>query len=384
MKLFSRWLIALSLIICAGVACAAHPHTPELGAAAVIDSNGVVWAVYKSEQHVVMRNSKDFGATWSAPQDVNAKPEAISAGGDARPKIAAGPNGELYVTWTKPLAKPYTGDIRFARSLDGGKTFSEPVTVHTDRQEITHRFDAIAVDRSGRIYLAWIDKRDLEAAKANKQSYDGAAIYAAISDDRGASFRGDFKVADHSCECCRIALLARDEGLTLLWRHLFAPNIRDHAIARLSAQGKVSGLRRATFDDWGVDACPHHGPSLTEDKKGDLHAVWYTQGDRREGVYYGRLKSDGIEQMRKIGGDGAVHADIASNGQHLAITWKEFDGTQTLLRALISVDGGATWLERELGATTEASSQPFLLQHRERFFVFWHTRNERLRIMPMP
>ena len=60
----------------------------------------------------------------------------------------------------KPLAKPYTGDIRFSRSVDGGKSFSNPVTLHTDRQEITHRFDALSVNRDGRIFVAWIDKHN--------------------------------------------------------------------------------------------------------------------------------------------------------------------------------------------------------------------------------
>ena len=56
------------------------------------------------------------------------------------------------------------------------------------RVEITHRFDALAVSPSGRIYVAWVDKRDLIAAKKTQKLYDGAAIYYAVSDDSGASF----------------------------------------------------------------------------------------------------------------------------------------------------------------------------------------------------
>ena len=86
-------------------------------------------------------------------------------------------NGNIYVTWTQALPTPYSGYIWFSRSSDGGKTFSQPSIVHQDRAEITHRFDALAVSPSGRIYVAWVDKRDLIAAKKAKQSYDGAAIY---------------------------------------------------------------------------------------------------------------------------------------------------------------------------------------------------------------
>ena len=88
----------------------------------------------------------------------------------------------------------------------------------------------------GRVVVAWIDKRDLIAAvTAKAPPYRGAAIYYALSDDRGATFRDDTKLADHSCECCRIALVPHADGsVTALWRHIFAPNIRDHALARIA------------------------------------------------------------------------------------------------------------------------------------------------------
>mgnify|MGYP003344883948 CR=1 FL=1 len=41
---------------------------------------------------------------------------------------------------------------------------------------------------------------------ASGRSYRGAALYYAVSSDAGATFAGDFKAADHTCECCRIAL----------------------------------------------------------------------------------------------------------------------------------------------------------------------------------
>ena len=73
---------------------------------------------------------------------------------------------------------------------------------------ITHRFESLALDAQGALHTVWIDKRDLEAAPrvGNKLAYRGAAIYRNVSLDGGATFGPDTKVADHSCECCRIAL----------------------------------------------------------------------------------------------------------------------------------------------------------------------------------
>lgn len=362
----------------------ATPKDGGLNASAAFDARGGMWAVSKERDHAVVRRSDDLGRTWSKPVTVNAEPEPIGADGDARPRIISGTAGELYVTWTRPLSKPYTGNIRFSRSLDGGRTFSAPVTVHTDRQEITHRFDSIAVNRSGQLFVAWIDKRD-QVAAGKDAGYRGAAVYYAVSDDRGASFRGDYKLADHSCECCRIALLPRDDGsLLALWRHVFAPNVRDHALSQLFPDGRGGTLRRATFDDWSIDVCPHHGPSLAADAAGRLHAVWFTQGSKRTGVFYGRLRDGGVDAQRKVGGETAEHADLAVSGRRVAVAWKEFDGERSRLRAMTSEDGGDNWREHDLVSTAEASGHPLLLERQGRFYAFWNTRREPLSVTPLP
>ena len=357
----------------------------ELGAQAAFDANGVLWAVHKVSGHIAVSRSEDRGVTWLNPVLVTPAPEPTDTGGDARPKIALGKAGEVYVTWTKPMTKPYTGEIRFTRSLDGGRTFSAPMIVHRDRQEITHRFDSIVVNPKGQVIVAWIDKRDLVAAAAAKgPAYRGAAVYFAVSDDRGASFRGDYKLADNSCECCRIALVCHDDGnVTALWRHIFEPNIRDHAVAHFSPDGKAGPIRRASFEDWKIDACPHHGPALAEDAQHRLHAVWFSAAPQNQGIFYGRLRDGNVEGRRRIGGEAAVHADIAVNGNRVAIAWKEFDGENTRLRGLVSRDGGERWQEINLAATPGSSDHPRVLAFGENLYVFWNTRDKPLSVTPL-
>ncbi len=395
MKTLFLCLIALLVAPLSFGADASHEHhgspmnaaQAELGACAAFDADGVLWAVHKVSGHIAVSRSPDQGRSWSNPVLVTATPESTDTGGDARPKIATGPRGELYVTWTRPLSKPYTGEVKFSRSLDGGRTFSVPIVVHHDRQEITHRFDALMVTPRGQIFIAWIDKRDgAMAAATNAPPYRGAAVYFAVSDDRGATFRGDFRAAEHSCECCRIALVPNSDGtVTAMWRHIFAPNIRDHAIAILHADGSVTGMRRATFDDWHIDACPHHGPGIAEDAGGHLHAVWFTAAPERQGVFYGRLREDGVDGLRRIGGETAEHPDIAAAGRRVAVAWKEFDGERTRLRGMVSDDAGTTWHKpKDLAATSGASDHPRVLSQHGQFYVFWNTHNEPLIVAPLP
>ena len=178
---------------------------PSLAATAAFDESGRLWLASIRGRHLYVSHSDDGGANLSAPVKVNAEPEDILGDGENRPKIIAR-KGVVYVSYTRALEKPMTGDIRFSRSLDGGKSFSAPLTVNDNREVISHRFEAMGVNGRGQVYLAWLDKRDLSAALKKGEQYTGAAVYYAVSDDGGASFRPNVKVADHSCECCRVAM----------------------------------------------------------------------------------------------------------------------------------------------------------------------------------
>lgn len=401
MKKTSAFSAACLLALATGAATA-HDHSAheagqpakaaraELATAAAFGPDGLLYAVSKDGPHLVLRRSGDAGANWTAPIKVNAQPEAIAADGDSQPKLAFSREGALLVTWTQPLPRPYTGAIRLARLDKGSDVFDAPITVHQDTAEITHRFQNLVTDPAGRIAVLWIDKRDQEAAKAKKQAYRGAAIYSAVSTDGGRSFAAEKRVADHSCECCRIALtLDRDGAPLALWRHVFAPNERDHALARLKPDGTPEAVVRATYDRWKVDACPHQGPSLAVDEAGTRHAVWFNQRDGEGRVFYGRLggkngEAGRVEGQMALGGPRAAHADIASAGGTLAIVWKEFDGERTLLRGLRSNDGGRSFAPLELAATAGNSDQPRALVRGDRLFAFWRQADEGFKVYPLP
>jgi hypothetical protein len=351
------------------------PKGPELGASAAFDSHGRVWLVDAADGHVRLRHSDDDGHTLSAPVEVNATAERIYAEGENRPKLAFGPHDEIYVSWSQPRAAPWTGFVRFARSLDGGEHFSEPLTVHHDRAEITHRFDALAVDGHGRIVIAWIDKRDVIAATAAGKSYLGAAVYYSWSDDGGASFVPERKLIDQSCECCRIALARTADGeVAAFFRSIYGDNIRDHAYAVLHADARPSHATRATFSDWQIAGCPHHGPGLAIGSDGVRHAVWYEAKDKPT-IHYGQLDPGHLPKHPLVlAGAGASHADVAVYGRTVWVAWNQVGVNGYTLMLRRSTDNGAHFdAAREVARSSGAVASPQLLLKQGNAFVAWNT-----------
>ncbi|HJV51553.1 MAG TPA: sialidase family protein [Noviherbaspirillum sp.] len=363
---------------------AAHKAALAIGAAFAPD--GALWLLQQDmKSRLTLQISRDDGQSWQPARVLDTGRDHITTSGESNPKLAFGPHGAVVISYAQPLAKPYTGEVRLLRSSDGGATFAAPLTVHHDRQVITHRFESIAFDAQGRLHTVWIDKRDAELARqaGTAPGYRGAALYHNVSLDGGATFGPDTKVADYSCECCRIALTATADGqLAALWRNVYAPNIRDHAFAVLGAAGNTAAATspvRATFDNWAIDACPHHGPGITPAAGGGYHAVWFGERDGVAQVRYGRLQQDGkpAGAVLALPDERAEHADILGAGRRLAIVWRSFDGTGMNLKAWVSDDDGRHFTLRQLARTEADSDYPRLLRKGAQLFVIWNTTGKR-------
>lgn len=353
----------------------AMPREPELGASAAFDAHGRLWLVTAQNGHVLLQHSDDLGMTLSLSVEVNATAEKIYDEGENRPKIAIGPRSEIYVSWSHPLASPYSGYVRFARSLDGGRHFSAPITVNHDLAPITHRFDALAVDGRGRVVVAWVDGRDEAAAKARGKMYLGKALYYAWSGDEGKTFVTERKLIDHSCECCRIALARTPGGdVAAFFRAVFGDNIRDHAYAILRTGGEPATSRRATFENWHIEGCPHHGPGLAIGAEGTPHAVWY-EANCGPAIWYGQLDPGHPPRHAfEVAGAGASHADVVVSGRAVWVTWNQVNAKGYTLMLRSSDDNGAHFgAARTIAGSAQAAGSPQLLLHDGRAYVAWNT-----------
>ncbi len=359
-----------------------RPAKEALAVGATLDGNGRVWLAKVENLQLWVSWSNDGGQRFSRPVAVALETEDIAANAENRPKIAVAQDGTVLLSWSQSLPKRFTGNIRFARSTDGGHSFSAPITLNDDGRIGSHSFDSLAIDGAGRVTVAWLDGRDRDAVREKGGTFAGASVYFAQSADNGARFSANRKLTEHTCECCRTSLTWTAEGPVAFWRNLYGTNTRDFALANLDT-GKMD---RATDDEWQIDACPHHGGGLAVDGHGALHLVWFTQGKTRQGLFYKRIV-DGRETSPMALGDSAVqagHATVAAAGSMVLITWREFDGHAYVARAMHSADGGASWSEPlRLATSSGAADYPLPLTDGKQALVVWNSAAEGVRVLPL-
>lgn len=333
---------------------------------------------------VMAARSTDLGASFDAPRTLNGERQTLDANADARIALAADSKGRVFIAWAS-RDKSYNGAMVLTRSMDGGKTFLPPKPVASD--PASQRFPALKVDKRDRLYLAWIDKRHAAAAKAAGLPHKGGGLGMAWSDDGGETFAHEGVALPDVCECCRIGLdLTLDGRPVALWRHIFEPNIRDHALMVFADRDHPGPIRKVSEDNWRIDACPHVGPSLTVAADGSIHATWFSGGGNRKGVFLASAAGPdtAFSEPRPVGNPAASVSQthlLAAPGR-LWLAWKEFDGETTTIQVQSSEDSGRTWSPpRALAQTRETSDRPILASDGKRTVLSWITAAEGWRLM---
>jgi photosystem II stability/assembly factor-like uncharacterized protein len=122
-----------------------------------------------SPAHLIYQRSDDAGQTWSAPVPVGENqppPSPIHRGMDAQ--LAASPDGtHLLAAWTTAGASDRfgRGPIATAYSADSGHTWTPGPNPADDGLATGHAFLDLACDAKGSFHLVWLDGRDNATGK---------------------------------------------------------------------------------------------------------------------------------------------------------------------------------------------------------------------------
>jgi len=362
------------------LACATTA-TPAFG------PDGALWLAWAAGGRISVAKSLDLGRTFSPAVAVNPQPLRLDTGPDERPKIVVDPQGRIYVAYAIFKDNAYNGEVFYSRSVDKGASFVPPRPITNNRE--SQRFEGLALDPSGALFAAWLDKRNRVPAKQKGEAYPGAGLAFAWSRDGGVTFTHARIAHDNTCECCRLAVAFAGPGRpVIMFRNIFDGHVRDHAVITFADAQTPGPIYRVSVDDWEIDACPHQGPSLAVASDGAYHAAWSTSGRVRQGLFYANSHDGGrtFSPPMPIG-----HSDRAPSRPYVLaasgavwLAWKEFDGKETTVNLMVSRDGGRTWSEpRAVASTDNASDHPLLVSNGDRVFLSWQTRSNGYRLIAL-
>ncbi|MBU3594981.1 exo-alpha-sialidase [Polynucleobacter sp. 86C-FISCH] len=353
-----------------GLQCA-NAATPFFG------QNGKLLLAWTANGVVSVAQSTDLGKTFTPATKIAEHGKSLDTGSDARPQIVADKNGNAFLAYSFFKDSNWNAQINTARSEDGGATFTASASLVNDSS--SQRFPSVLIKPDGNIFISWIDKRLVAAAKKGGEKRLGGSIAYSSSQDGGKTFQVERFANESSCECCRIgAALDPQNQPVIVYRAIFPGGIRDQASQVISSKGAET-VRKVADDDWKTDACPHHGPSIAVSGTGKFHVAWYTQGSKRSGVFYANSSNQGLTYSKpsRIGAEASNVARpyLFASGQQIWLVWKEFDGKKSSVYMQDSADDGNTWSSSRVLASTEGySDHPLLLSHGDAVFLSWLTR----------
>lgn len=336
----------------------------------VVDSKGIVYVTWldstddeamKGLGELYMARSEDGGVEFDDPVRIASFLEIpfrprnafFRYWASAFPKVAIGPNDELFVVYTAlPPENSYDeGDVYFIRSTNGGTRWSRPKRLNQDETSNAQFFPAIDVGPNGVIHAMWGDMRD----DAVGTRYH---IYYTSSEDQGDTWGftneeiglevPDTRVTDFPTNPNRafpsgafigdyFAIEATEEEVYMVW-----PDGRLGEFGGINQ--KIGFARKRAVPSPEIFLSPDTGPggeTITVQGHGFQPDLTYYLQVGGETVVAGRTNADGVITASvyvPISGEGAHQVALVDDSGNVAATsfYMEFgfDNIQSSLNAL--------------------------------------------------
>ncbi len=259
-------------------------------------SGSTVTYDYGSNSYVTVGTTKEPLPT-EPPQPPPESPETAPG-----PAMAISPDNQIHLAWADK--RTGTWDVYYARSTDGGASFSTPIAVVTDAKAAARGHPALAMSPDGQVHITWEDQR----------SGDWDICYAR-SDD-GETFSSPVQVNDDATDTdqARPALaVGRDGSVHVAWQDSRSGDW-DIYTARSTDGGTSFGANVRANDE---ARSQQEDPVIGVDSQGRVHVAW---ADRQSGawaIHYTRSEGAGFGQSQAVGS--GLIADLANKLPSLTV-----------------------------------------------------------------
>jgi BNR repeat-like domain len=338
---------------------AAEPAT----AAAPDGSVYVAWVEHRrnDEADVMLARFNDAGQMQGEPARVNPEAGRATAWRGDPPTVAASTDGIVYVGWTARVEPSSANDdeLYLSASRDGGRSFAAPVKVNDDQRPALHGMHSLAVAPDGRVYLAWLDERNVTQPRPSEMAEghhmeSNLELFTAYSTDGGRTFSPNRRVAADACPCCKTALaVGPDKRLYVSWRQVLPGDFRHIAVASSEDGGETYSQPVIVSDDrWQIAGCPVSGPALAVGADGALRVLWYSEGQAGEaGLYWSESVNGGrtFTPRRLLSSGRASGTPVLLTGGSITSTAIWGTGSGSSARLMTAAFGGDARVTQSAG-----------------------------------
>jgi hypothetical protein len=245
----------------------------ELGRVPQFAADGdTVALAYGSGKGIYVAVSNNAGRTF-APAVKVAEADVLPLGRHRGPRIVMAGGvmtvtavvGKTVATGPHAHGLPADGDLLAWRSVDVGKTWSDPARANDVASSAREGLHALGVDGKGRLLAAWLDLRA-----------QGTRLYGAASHDGGSSWGKNFLIYESPdgtiCQCCHPSIAFDKSGAAaVLFRNALG-GCRDLYLA-LATDGVTFGkAEKMGQSQWKLNACPMDGGGVAFSAGGPVTA----------------------------------------------------------------------------------------------------------------
>ena len=281
-----------------------------------------------SGQGHVLRIASLKGSEWSVPADVRSGRDFFVNWADFPSVLSLG-DGRLVAHWLQRTGTAtYAYGVRLAFTRDLGRTWSAPLTPHTDSSNTEHGFVSLwRTARGDGVEAVWLDGRKYNRAgddPTNEMSLATAAFTV-----EGRASLPERILDGRVCDCCQTSAAMTAKGPVIVYRDRSPDEIRDIAVVRRAGAGRWTEPVAVHNDGWKINACPVNGPSIAA-RGSNVAVAWFTAANDTPMVRIAFSRDAGATFAPPIRVDegrpaGRVDVEVTRDGAAL-VSWIERTG----------------------------------------------------------
>jgi hypothetical protein len=277
-------------------------------------------------------------------------------------------NGKnIFIVWAEQ-SRSGMSDLFFAKSTDGGQTFSEPKQITT--KQGSSGFPSIATDGTN-LYITWMFR--FPDSYSGSWSDDNSEIHFSKSTDGGKTFIAPLKISADNSFSSGSEIAINGKNIFITWfNHLKSPE--EIFYSKSIDGGETFSTPKKISNNEGV-----HNSFIVTDGTNIL--VTWSDGSIGNSDIFFTKSIDGGEtfstpQNISNNSENSVGSYIATNGTNIFITWFEIVKGSGDIFFTKSTDGGKTFSKpQNISSDLGNSVTPSILANDNNVFLAWTDSN---------